>query len=59
MCSGGSDQKRDTLLDWRTVQSKVAWNIVLLLGSGFALSAGAKVYPCHPLSLSIMYIHIQ
>ena len=31
------------LLDWNTVQSKLAWNVVILLGAGLALSAGAKV----------------
>ena len=30
-------------MDWNTVQSKLAWNVVILLGAGLALSAGAKV----------------
>ena len=36
--SGGSD----TLLDWPTVQQKLPWNVVILLGSGFALATGAQ-----------------
>jgi sodium-dependent dicarboxylate transporter 2/3/5 len=40
-CSGGSGPC-GALLDWHSVQTKLAWNVVLLLGSGFALSAGAK-----------------
>lgn len=31
-----------TLMTWKATQSKIAWNVVLLLGGGFALSAGAK-----------------
>lgn len=30
------------LMSWKTTQDKVAWNVVLLLGGGFALSGGAK-----------------
>jgi sodium-dependent dicarboxylate transporter 2/3/5 len=30
------------LMNWKTTQDKVAWNVVLLLGGGFALSGGAK-----------------
>ena len=32
-----------TLLDWDTVQHKLPWNIVILLGSGFAIADGAEV----------------
>ena len=31
------------LLDWNTVQHKLPWDVVILLGSGFALAAGAQV----------------
>ena len=41
--SGGRQTGYETLLDWNTVQSKLAWNVVILLGAGLALSAGAKV----------------
>jgi len=30
------------LMNWKSTQDKVAWNVVLVLGGGFALSAGAK-----------------
>ncbi|KAG9351618.1 hypothetical protein JZ751_022869 [Albula glossodonta] len=32
-----------TLLTWRVVQKKLPWNIVLLLGGGFALAKGSEV----------------
>ena len=32
------------LLDWDTVQHKLPWNVVILLGSGFALAEGAQVW---------------
>ncbi len=31
------------LLDWDTVQHKLPWNVVILLGSGFALAKGVEV----------------
>ncbi|XP_078080733.1 Na(+)/citrate cotransporter-like isoform X2 [Mustelus asterias] len=30
------------LLDWKTVQTNLAWNIVVLLGGGFALAKGSE-----------------
>lgn len=43
-CTRGSTGTcQGALLDWDSIQSKLAWNVVILLGSGFALSAGAKV----------------
>ena len=38
----------DTLLDWNSVQHKLPWNVVLLLGSGFAIAEAADVI-YHPL----------
>ena len=38
------DGRSETLLDWPTVSQKFAWNIVLLLGAGFAMAKAAKVY---------------
>lgn len=32
-----------TLLTWQVTQSKMPWNIVLLLGGGFALAKGSEV----------------
>lgn len=39
-----SDGLSETLLDWPTVSQKFAWNIVLLLGAGFAMAKAAKVH---------------
>ena len=39
MVSGESER----LLDWDTVQHKLPWNVVLLLGSGFAMAKAAEV----------------
>ena len=32
------------LLDWESVQHKLPWNVVIVLGSGFALAAAAEVW---------------
>ncbi|XP_028417882.1 solute carrier family 13 member 5-like, partial [Dendronephthya gigantea] len=37
-----SDGRSSTLLNWPTVSEKFAWNIVLLLGAGFAMAKAAK-----------------
>ena len=31
------------LLDWDTVQQKLPWGIIILLGSGFAIAEAAEV----------------
>ena len=38
--SAGSSPR---LLDWDSVQHKLPWNVVILLGSGFALAEAAEV----------------
>lgn len=37
------------LLNWKTVNEKMPWNIVLLLGGGFALAKGSEVRKPRPL----------
>nr|XP_056721139.1 solute carrier family 13 member 2 [Euleptes europaea] len=50
-CSQGGAQQGDraqqiqvppSLLDWQTVNRKMPWNIVILLGGGFALAKGSE-----------------
>ncbi|XP_028662472.1 Na(+)/citrate cotransporter [Erpetoichthys calabaricus] len=37
-----SSSSTTTLLSWRVIQKKMPWNIVLLLGGGFALAKGSE-----------------
>ena len=41
------------LIDWKTVEKKLPWGIILLLGGGFALAA---VTEC---SGRVIYVHCQ
>ena len=46
-----------TLLDWESVQHKLPWNVVILLGSGFAIAAGADVgRVCEYIKLIFVFI---
>jgi len=35
-------ERVDRLLDWKTAQAKMPWNVIMLLGGGFALALGMK-----------------
>lgn len=43
------------LLDWNSVQHKLPWNVVILLGSGFALAEAAQVSTNHAVTYMYMY----
>ena len=36
------------LLDWKTVQAKMPWDVILLLGGGFALAQSTEVCEFFP-----------
>ena len=37
------DKTYEKLLDWSTVNARLAWNVLLLMGGGFALADGCEV----------------
>jgi len=42
--SSSSSKKRSlALLDWQTVNKKMPWGVIILLGGGFALADACKV----------------
>ncbi|XP_044142598.1 LOW QUALITY PROTEIN: solute carrier family 13 member 2 [Bufo gargarizans] len=41
-CKNGRIRPPPPILDWKTVNEKMPWNIVLLLGGGFALAKGSE-----------------
>lgn len=41
------------LLTWQVTQKKMPWNIVLLLGGGFALAKGSEVRACKHASVCV------
>ncbi|XP_048840584.1 solute carrier family 13 member 2-like isoform X3 [Brienomyrus brachyistius] len=41
-CEGESMKAPPTLLNWQVVHEKMPWNIILLLGGGFALARGSE-----------------
>ena len=42
-CSLNGVGSSPKLLDWDTVQRKLPWNVVILLGAGFVLAEASKV----------------
>jgi sodium-dependent dicarboxylate transporter 2/3/5 len=42
------------LLDWDSVQHKLPWNVVILLGSGFALAEAAQVHALTKVNATIV-----
>uniref|UniRef100_A0A670JQ40 Solute carrier family 13 member 2 n=1 Tax=Podarcis muralis TaxID=64176 RepID=A0A670JQ40_PODMU len=42
LCIAGQIRVTPALLDWPTVNQKMPWNIVILLGGGFALAKGSE-----------------
>ena len=46
LCAFSSTEPHETILDWKPTQRKFPWNIVLLLGAGFALAKACEVCNC-------------
>lgn len=44
--SGKKIKAPKTLLNWKVVHEKMPWNIILLLGGGYALAKGSEVNVC-------------
>lgn len=44
--SGKQIKYPKALLTWKVVHEKMPWNIILLLGGGFALAKGSEVSAC-------------
>ncbi|ELT97227.1 hypothetical protein CAPTEDRAFT_162250 [Capitella teleta] len=42
LCYTGLSKPRPALLDWQTVQERMSWSVVILLGGGFALADACK-----------------
>lgn len=46
-----------TLLNWKVVNERMPWNIVLLLGGGFALASGSEVKRCFKDTTMTVNVH--
>lgn len=44
------------ILDWDSIQKKLPWNVIILLGSGFAIAEAAEVR-VYPVSVAVHTAH--